>query len=168
MSNYAQIRKMDISNGIGIGVSIFFSGCNFRCKNCFNQELWNFNYGNEFTDKTIEQIIDLLKPEYIERLSILGGESLDDKNIDSVFKLLINVRKEFPCKKVWLYTGYTYEDIIKDIKKSRVLNYVDIVVDGEYKEELRDLNLAFRGSSNQRVIDVKKTIEEKQIVLYTI
>lgn len=177
---YASIRDMDISNGIGIGVALFVQGCHRHCKGCFNPSTWDFNGGQEWTEEVQNKFLALIDKPFIKRVSILGGEPLDYENLPNVYDLVKTIKEKYPDKKIWLYTGYTLSDTdfcningLKinsefDIYEFGIVRNCDIIVDGEYKEELRDLNLAFRGSSNQRVIDVKKTIQEKQIVLYTI
>lgn len=182
MSNYAQIRNMDISNGEGIGISIFFSGCDFHCKNCFNSELWDYDYGKLFTDNEMQKIIKLMDKPHIARLSILGGDGLMNRNLESTMKLIKEVRNKFGnTKNIWLYTGYKWETIFYpvatdsfNLEKDRIIelrkNIVkmcDIVVDGRYVDELRDLTLRFRGSSNQRVIDARKSLESNKVILYT-
>ena len=156
MANYSQIRKMDISNGEGIGVSIFFSGCHFHCKGCFNWELWDYNHGKPFTQETIDEIIQLMKKDYIVRLSILGGEPMDKENIEATYDLVKQVKIKYPKKKIWLYTGYTIGQLAKrwnDGEKTigYILYCVDNIVDGQYDESLKDMNLKFRGSSNQHI-----------------
>lgn len=175
MSNYAQIREMDISNGSGIGVSIFFSGCNFHCKNCFNSELWDENYGSSFTDNEINMILNLMNKNYVSRLSILGGDGLMNYNVNATFNLIKNIKSTYPNKKIWLYTGFKYEDIINpkncklnevQLLRQSIVKLCDVLVDGQYIDELRDITLTYRGSSNQRVIDVQKSLEENKVVLY--
>ena len=158
---YNLIRKMDIADGPGVRVSIFVQGCEFHCKNCFNKETWDFSKGKEFTDEVIARILELAEPEYIQGLSILGGEPLHPKNIDGTIKLAKAFREKFPDKDIWIWTGYLYDDIVnKDI-----LNYVDVIVDGQYQEELHDFRLKYRGSSNQRVIDVPKSVKKDKVCL---
>lgn len=147
MNNYAEIKSVDFANGSGIRVSIFFSGCNFHCKNCFNSELWDFNYGIPFTEETISKIIELLKPGYIKGLSILGGEPF--QNYDAVIKLVKRVKEIYPNKDVWIWTGYKFDGIPKECKD--ILDLADVIVDGRYEEDKRDLSIAFRGSTNQRI-----------------
>lgn len=160
--NYANIKPVDISNGTGVRVSLFVSGCTHRCKGCFNREAWDFNFGQEFTTDTFNQIIDLLKPDYISGLSLLGGEPLENANYWLVVSLVGAVKYLlYPHKTIWLYTGYKWEDI----KHFSIFNYIDVVVDGEFKEELKDISLNFRGSSNQRIIDVKKSKSKNEVVL---
>ena len=162
MSKYNKIRKMDIANGKGIRVSIFFQGCSFHCKNCFNPETWDFNIGKDFTDETIDEIINLSKESYIRGLSILGGEAMHPKNIEATTTLAKKFKKIYPEKTIWAWTGYKFEDYLKD---KEVINYIDVLVDGQYQEELRNPNLKWRGSSNQRVIDVKKSLEKNKTIL---
>ena len=161
--NYNKIRKMDISNGPGVRVSVFFQGCSFHCKNCFNPETWDFNGGLEFKEEQIEEIIDLCKPDYIAGLSILGGEPMHPKNIANTTKLAKRFKEEYPDKNIWAWSGFLFD---RDLKDKEVLNYIDVLVDGQYQDELRNPSLKWRGSSNQRVIDVKKTKQRGQIVLY--
>lgn len=151
---YASIRSFDVSNGEGIGVAIFTQGCKFHCKNCFNQETWDLDGGKEWTSLIEDQVIGLLNRPGISRLSILGGEPLLDRNIEELVHLFKRVKKVYGNDiTIWLYSGFTYEVIQKGLPE--LLEYVDVLVDGLYVEELRDLNLYFRGSSNQRVINVK-------------
>ena len=150
---YNKIRKMDISNGPGVRVSLFVQGCTFNCKGCFNQETHDFNGGKEFTDDVIEHILDLCENENIEGLSILGGEPLHPKNIEGVTKLAKMYKERLPDKSLWIWTGYLFD---KDLQGKEILNYVDVIVDGQFVEELKDPTLEWRGSSNQRVIDVKQ------------
>ena len=147
MSKYAKINYIDTVNGSGIRVSIFFSGCNFHCKNCFNSELWDFNYGIPFTEETINKIIELLAPDYIKGLSILGGEPFH--NYDAVIKLVKKVKEIYPNKDIWIWTGYKFDDIPEKCKD--IFDLADVIVDGRYEEDKRDLSIAFRGSTNQRI-----------------
>lgn len=165
---YASIRNMDISNGRGIGCSIFLQGCsmNPHCKNCFNKSTWDFNGGYEWTDKETEQLFEILRKPYITRVSILGGEALDQAK--DLSQLLYKIRDEFPNLKIWIYSGRTLEENMKNQLKAECLSLCDVLVDGAYVDELRDLTLAFRGSSNQRIIDLKKTFESSNIVLYNL
>ena len=160
---YNKIRKMDISNGPGVRVSIFMQGCVFNCKNCFNPETHDFNVGKEFSDKTIEMILNLCNKDYIVGLSILGGEPMHPKNIEGTTKLAKSFKEKYPDKNIWVWTGFLYD---KDLKNKEVLNYIDVLVDGQYKDELHNPKLRWCGSSNQRVIDVKKSISENKIVIY--
>ena len=160
---YNSIRKMDISNGPGIRVSIFMQGCAFHCKNCFNQETWDFELGEEFTDDTIEHIIELSNKDYIKGLSILGGEPLHPKNIKGTTKLAKVFKEKYKDKSIWIWSGFLFD---KDLIGKEVLNYVDVLVDGRYVDELHDPTLKWRGSSNQRVIDVQESIAKNKIILY--
>lgn len=177
--NYAQIRSMDISNGEGIGVSLFVQGCDFHCKNCFNSETWEFSKGQEWNDKTKNQFLKLIEKPFIQRVSILGGEPLHHKNVQNVLKIVDEIRVSYPTKNIWLYTGYTWEQImhpvITDINseqlkmlqmRKELVNKCDVLIDGRYVDELRDVSLHWRGSSNQRVINVQETLKQNQIVLW--
>lgn len=154
---YNKIRKMDISNGPGVRVSIFMQGCVFKCKNCFNPETHDFKLGKEFTDQTIEHVLKLCENENIEGLSILGGEPMHPINIEGTTKLAREFKKRFPNKTIWAWTGYNFENYLKD---KEVAKYLDVLVDGLYVDELHNPLLHWRGSSNQRVIDVQKSLEE--------
>lgn len=177
--NYAQIRSMDISNGEGIGVSLFVQGCDFHCKNCFNSETWEFSKGQEWNDKTKNQFLKLVEKPFIQRVSILGGEPLHPKNVQNVLKIVDEIRVSYPTKNIWLYTGYTWEQImhpvITDINseqlkmlqmRKELVSKCNVLIDGRYVDELRDISLHWRGSSNQRVINVQETLKQKQIVLW--
>ncbi len=159
---YNKIRKMDISNGPGIRVSIFMQGCTFNCKNCFNKETHDFNGGKEFTDEVINKVIELAKPDYIVGLSILGGEPLHPKNIEGTTKLAKKFKSIYPDKNIWVWTGFLFD---KNLNNFEILNYIDVLVDGVYKDELHDFTLKYRGSSNQRVIDIKKSLKTNNIEL---
>lgn len=162
---YNKIRKMDISNGEGVRVSLFVQGCSFHCKNCFNQETWNFNGGKEFTMAEIQKIIELANKDYIAGLSVLGGEPLHNNNVDEVFHIVATFKEKFPNKDIWLWTGFKFEDAIKDSKRKFILRNVDVLIDGQFEEDKKDLTLKWRGSSNQRVIDCKKSLAENKIIL---
>lgn len=182
---YAQIRSMDISNGEGVGVSLFVQGCPFHCKNCFNSETWDFNGGKEWTEKIKNKFMELIDRPYIKRVSFLGGECLAEQNLDEVLKLTQQIRISFPEKTIWLYTGFCWNDIMcsfaglqadcvvldkKDIKawekRRKIISNVDVLVDGVYIDEQKDLTLAYRGSKNQHCIDVKQSLSQKKMVLY--
>lgn len=171
---YAKIKKCDVANGPGIRVSLFVSGCNHHCKNCFNREAWDFNYGNDFTDKEQNQIIEDLKPEHISGLSLLGGEPFERQNQEGLVPLVKKVKQTYPDKKIWCYTGFTFDkqilgEMIEEEKREttkELLRNIDYIVDGRFVEELKDPKLRFRGSSNQRIIDVKKSLEQKEVVLW--
>ncbi|MGN0609883.1 MAG: anaerobic ribonucleoside-triphosphate reductase activating protein [Oscillospiraceae bacterium] len=167
---YGEIKNFDIANGEGIRVSLFVSGCTHRCKGCFNPETWNFSYGRPYTAETEQSIMDMLSFEYVDGLSLLGGEPFEPDNQRELVKLLRRVRKELPEKNVWCYTGYTLEsDLLRDSRArcevtDEMLGMIDVLVDGEFKEELKNISLAFRGSSNQRIIDLKKTLQSGKTV----
>ena len=161
---YAQIREMDVTNGSGIGVALFTQGCPYHCKNCFNPETWDFNKGTDWTKETENNIIELLKPEYITRLSILGGEPLVERNIAPLTALLKRVKGIYPDKQVWLYTGGDFE-VLEGLYEE-IFQYIDILIDGRYIDDLRDYKLKWRGSSNQRIIDVQKSLKEGETILY--
>lgn len=160
---YAKIRKMDISNGPGVRVSLFVQGCTFNCKNCFNPETHDFNGGKEFTEETLAEILKLCEKDYIVGLSLLGGEPLHPKNIETTTMIAKKFKEKFPDKNLWAWTGFLYD---RDLKDKEILKYLDVLVDGQYVDELHDFTLKWRGSSNQRVIDVPKSLKENKIVLY--
>ena len=160
---YNKIRKMDISNGPGIRVSVFFQGCHFHCKGCFNPDTWDFNGGKEFNDEVINHILDLCSSDVISGLSILGGEPLNPKNIDGVTKLAKSFKEKYPKKTIWLWSGYLFDEYTHD---KEIVNYLDVNIDGRFQIDLLDLNLKYKGSSNQRVIDVKKSIKHNKIILF--
>ena len=159
---YNKIRKMDISNGPGVRVSIFLQGCSFHCKNCFNPETWSFDEGLEFNDSVIDEIIELCKKKYIKGLSILGGEPLHPMNITGTIKLAKKFKERYPKKDVWVWSGFLFDQVIN----KEIYDYIDVLVDGQYKDDLRNYSLKWRGSSNQRVIDVKKSLENNEVELY--
>lgn len=169
----AQIRSMDISNGEEIGISLFVQGCPFHCKGCFNQETWDFNGGIEWTDSIETKFLQLADKPHIKRISILGGEPLADRNVEIVYDLLTKIRTKFKTsKKIWLYTGYKWEDINffvnYEIGKIRfdAVKLANVLVDGNFQEELKNVNLKWRGSSNQRIIDIPASLKENILVLY--
>ena len=157
---YNKIRKMDIADGPGVRVSIFLQGCTFNCKNCFNPETHDFKGGVEFTDETIQEVLDLCDKEFITGLSILGGEPMHPTNIEGTTKLAKMFKEKYPEKNIWSWTGFTFEGI----KKYEVFNYIDVLIDGQFKKELFDPRLHWKGSSNQRVIDVKSSLNQNKIV----
>lgn len=167
--NYSDIKYTDMINGKGIRVTIFVSGCSHRCKGCFNKETWNPEYGVPFTDEIKENIF-----EYFERfdsamqgLSILGGDPTYYKNVETLTKFCEEFKNRFPKKDIWIWSGFTWEQIVEDVKKYNLIKNCDILVDGKFMEELKDVNLRWRGSSNQRVINIQETIKNNnQIVLY--
>lgn len=166
--NYADIKEYDIANGPGTRVSLFVSGCEHYCKNCFNQDAWDFNYGNPFTKEERWKIISLMKKPWIHGLSILGGEPMHPNNIKDVIYLLQDVRDSFgKSKTIWLYSGYTWEELKygDNIIQRCALEMLDVLVDGKFEEEKKDLNLKFRGSSNQRIIDIPASVLLKEVIL---
>lgn len=169
--NYATIKKVDVANGPGIRVSLFVSGCMHHCKSCFNPETWNYCYGSPFTKETEDEILEALKPDYIKGLSLLGGEPLDPANQLSVLSLVLRFKEMYPEKTLWCYTGYTFESDILTGKLGNqdammaLLQNIDVLVDGEFVIELKNPNLRFRGSSNQRLIDVKASLETGSTVV---
>ena len=164
---YNLIRKMDIADGPGVRVSIFLQGCEFHCYNCFNPETWDFDGGEEFTDEVIERLMELCSEEYIQGLSILGGEPMHPKNIAATTAIAKAFKNLYPDKNLWVWSGFTFEVLQKRKDAQEVLNYIDTLVDGQYKDELHDFRLEWRGSSNQRVIDVQKSLKKGEIVLLT-
>lgn len=150
--NYAEIKKVDIANGPGVRVSLFVSGCRNHCKGCFNPETWDFDYGRPFTRATEDEIIEALRPSWIQGLSILGGEPTEEENAAVLIPFLKRVRAALPDKDIWLYSGYTYEAL----RDKEILTLVDVLVDGPFLLELKDAGLAFRGSRNQRIIDLRE------------
>ena len=166
---YATIKKYDIANGPGVRVSIFVSGCNHHCKGCFNQEAWDFNYGKDFTEETIKEILEALKPDYIKGLSLLGGEPFEHINQQGLLTLVKAVKEKYPNKDIWAYSGFLFDkDIVDKMTKvfpetSELLSYVDVLIDGKFEESLKNPSLAFRVSSNQRVIDVPKSLKMGEV-----
>ena len=158
---YNVIRKMDISNGPGVRVSIFMQGCEFHCKNCFNPETWDFEGGQEFTEETIHKVLDLCQKNEIKGLSILGGEPMHPANIEGTTKLAKAFKEKYPDKTIWAWSGFEFEDL----KDKEVFHYIDVLVDGQYKDELHDPTLKWKGSSNQRVFDIKKSLKENKTVI---
>ena len=168
--NYADIKRVDVANGEGVRVSLFVSGCNHHCKGCFNECAWDFNYGNKFTDKNIDEVINYLDHDHIEGLSLLGGEPLEYINQEGILPLVKRVKERFPNKNIWCYTGFDFEkDVVEKMSKDNettkeLLNYIDVIVDGKFEEDKKNLKLKFRGSSNQRIIDVKESLKEHKVV----
>lgn len=165
MANVANIKYYDVANGLGVRISIFFAGCTFHCKECFNEIAWNFDYGYEFNHNVYVQDIKNHMNNSIQGLSILGGEPMHPKNVNAILKLVQWFKHDFPNKDIWLWTGYKYEDLIQIPINLELLQYVDILVDGQFIKELKDLSLKFRGSSNQRIIEVSKSLKTNSIVL---
>lgn len=160
---YAQIRKYDIANGVGIRTSVFFSGCTHDCFNCFNKEYQDFDFGEEFTKKQIDEVIYYLSKDEVSGLTILGGEPLQ-QNYEDMINFLIQVRKATQ-KSIWIYSGYTYEEILNCEKKTNIISYCNVLVDGRYEDNLKNLRLKFRGSTNQRIIDIHNSLKEGKVVI---
>lgn len=180
---YADFYECDICNGNKVGMSLFVQGCPFHCKGCFNQETWDFSGGKEWDEKTWNKFFDLAKRDYIHRISFLGGSPLCDENLMGVYNIIAKIKFTYPEKQIWVYTGMVWEDIIKYRKdennpildsksptkeetRAMLLNHIDVLVDGPFECDKRDLALAFRGSTNQRIIDVKKSLESDKVVLW--
>ena len=169
--NYGIIKKNDIANGEGVRVSLFVSGCTHHCRNCFNEEAWDFSYGNPFTPETEEEILDALSPDYINGLTLLGGEPFEPENQRALLPFLKRVRERFPEKDIWCYTGYLMDKELLEESRARcevtdrMLGMIDVLVDGRFVEGLKDISLPFRGSSNQRIIDVRASLENSGIVM---
>lgn len=159
---YNKIRKMDIANGPGIRVSIFMQGCSFHCEGCFSEETWDFKKGKDFTNDTINQVIELCKNPTIKGLSILGGEALHPKNIEGTTQLAKTFKKNYPKKDLWVWTGFLFENI----KDKEVLKYIDVLVDGQFQIKNANPKLKYCGSTNQRIIDVQKSLKENKIKLF--
>lgn len=160
--NYAQIRKYDVANGTGIRTVIFVTGCTHNCRNCFNKDYQDFNYGEVWTDAETEKVIEYLEDDNVSGLTLLGGEPMQNLDLIEVLK---SVRARVN-KPIWVYSGYTYEEILENKKRTELLELCDVLVDGRFVEELKDLKLKFRGSSNQRIIDIKKSLEQGKVVLF--
>ena len=161
--NYAALKKFDIANGPGVRVSLFVSGCRHHCKNCFNREAWDFDFGRPFTNDTEEEILAELDKDYIKGLSLLGGEPFEPENRAELTQLLKRVKDKYPQKPVWCYTGFEFEKLTDSTAKA-MLSLIDVLVDGKFVEELKSPDLIFRGSSNQRIIDVKKSLEAGEVI----
>ena len=169
--HYSTIKDCDIANGIGVRITLFVSGCTNHCKNCFQPQTWDFDFGEPFTEETEEKLLEMLKPDYINGLTLLGGEPMEPQNQKALVPFLKKVRKAYPNKNVWCFTGFTYEVLKTDGSHPRcevtdeMLSLIDVLVDGRYVDELKDLTLQFRGSSNQRLIDMVKTRENGEVTL---
>ena len=186
---YASIREMDISNGEGVGVALFVQGCPFNphCYNCFNPDTWDFNGGKEWTPEIKDKFLELIDRPYIKRVSILGGEPLADENLDDVLDLVTTIKEKFPQKTIWIYSGYTWESIMNYTscstddfdyieesyideqyeKRKKIISMCDVMVDGRYIDSQRDITLKWRGSTNQRVIDIQKSLKDGEVKLWT-
>lgn len=171
---YSKIREMDISNGEGIGISLFVQGCHFHCKGCFNQETWDFEGGESWTDRVEETFLELANKPYIERISILGGEPLCDENVIDVFNLIKKIKTIYPDKKIWLYTGYEFAEIMNedtfgksywDLLRRNCAQSVDVIIDGKFQLDKQDLyneHIVWAGSTNQNVVDVKEYLKRRE------
>ena len=170
--NYAEIKYCDVANGPGVRTSLFVSGCSHHCPGCFNEIGWDFNYGKPFTQDTIDSIIESLKPDYIQGLTLLGGEPFEYSNQKGLLPLVRQVRKVLPQKDIWCFTGFLFDkDIIENMCKkwketNELLSYIDVLVDGRFVEELKNLNLKFKGSENQRTILVNESLKSGNVILY--
>ena len=170
--NYAEIKNFDIANGLGIRVSLFVSGCTHRCKNCFNSIAWDFNYGKPFTKEVEDSIIKMLSNPNVSGLTLLGGEPMEPCNQKVLLPFIQKVKERYPEKNIWCYSGYLFDkQILGEMTKKYdftlpLISLFDVLVDGKYVDELHDLKLQFRGSSNQRIIDVQKSLKENQVILY--
>ena len=162
--NYAAIKKYDIADGPGVRVSLFVSGCRHHCKGCFNAETWDFHYGQPYTGETEDEILKALSFAYIEGFTLLGGEPFEPENQQELVKLLKKIRETFPEKSIWCYTGYSFERIMQRPKLACLLPYIDVLVDGRFVWELRDESLRFRGSSNQRLINVPTSLKLGRVI----
>ena len=168
--NYGEIQYCDIANGTGVRTSVFVSGCRNRCEDCFNAATWNFDYGKPFAKEVEDEVIKSLQPSYIKGLSVLGGEPFEPENQRGVLELIRRVKSETQGKTVWIYSGFTYEELLSSSRAAlptarEILSAADILVDGRYDKNLRNISLAFRGSENQRIIDLRKTAEKGEVVL---
>ncbi len=170
--HYSKINKNDIANGIGIRVTLFVSGCTHRCKGCFNPETWDFSFGDTFSKETENELLKALEPSYIDGLTLLGGEPMEPQNQQVLVQFLEKMKQMYPTKTVWCFTGYTFEELVGESRArcevtEKILSLIDVLVDGEFKEELKDISLRFKGSSNQRIIDVKKTLQSTEIIIWS-
>ena len=169
--HYGNIKYYDIANGEGVRTSLFVSGCTHHCKNCFNPETWDFQYGNEFTPEIEEKIMQSLENDFIAGLTLLGGEPMEPANQKALLPFLKRVRERFPRKTIWCYTGYLFDKELLSDSRARcpwtdeLLQQIDIIVDGEFKNELKDITLRFKGSANQRIIDVQQSLRQGKVVL---
>ena len=170
--NYAKINKNDIANGIGVRVTLFVSGCTHFCKGCFNSEAWDFNYGQPFTTEVEEELLEALAPSWIDGLTLLGGEPMEPQNQRALLPFLKRIKEMYPQKTIWCFSGYTLEDeLLKDSRArcevtDEMLSFIDVLVDGEFVVELKDISLRFKGSSNQRLIDLKPTLATGKAVIW--
>lgn len=165
--NYAELKNCDIANGPGVRVSLFVSGCTHHCKGCFNKEAWDFDYGKPFDQNVIDHILELLKPDYIKGITYLGGEPLDPRNQAELLNLSRQIKDKYPGKSIWCFTGYVLEDLLaRQAVDMELLSHFDVLVDGPFVEEQKNLRLKFRGSENQRLLDMKKTLACGKAILW--
>ena len=170
--NYCGIKKCDIANGLGVRVTLFVSGCTHHCKGCFQPETWNFEYGDKFTADTENELLEALEPDYIHGITLLGGEPFEPENQRVLVGFIKKVREKFPNKNIWCYTGYLLDEELLKPSRARcevtdeMLSYIDVLVDGEFELDKKNISLQFCGSENQRIIDVKATLEKGEIVLW--
>lgn len=166
--NYATIKEWDIANGPGVRVSLFVSGCTHRCKNCFNQEAWDFDYGEPFDEAVMDKIVRLMQPDYIRGITYLGGEPFDPRNQAGLLALTRKIRAAYPEKTIWAFTGYVYGKTLPQVTgvTEELLSSLSVLVDGPFVEEKKNLSLRFRGSENQRLIDMPKTLACGEVVLW--
>lgn len=163
--NYIKVTKNDIANGEGIGVALWVSGCTCHCYNCHNPQTWDFNSGVPFTEETMQEILIALDRPYISRLTLSGGHPLEPQNAPEILKIVKRVRMVFPNKNIWIYSGYTWEHIMQGELLAGIMKYTDVLVDGEFVEELKDISLPFRGSSNQRIINVQESLKQNKVII---
>lgn len=170
---YADYYDCDICNGNSVGMSLFVSGCPFHCEDCFNPETWDYDYGKEWTQEVERKFMDLVGRDYIKRVSFLGGSPLCDNNVRTVYQIIKNIHEKYPDKQLWVYTGYTWDfinkkspDKVEDMFRCEILNLIDVLVDNPFDRDKKDITLAFRGSANQRIIDVQKSIKAGEIILW--
>lgn len=170
--NYAEIKSCDIANGLGVRVSLFVSGCSHHCKNCFNEMTWDFHYGQPFDEDVEKQLLEYLKPDHISGLTLLGGEPMEPSNQRALLPFVKKVKALYPNKDIWMYSGYIFDKELLQESRGRcevtdeLLSYIDVLVDGRFVEALKDISLKFRGSSNQRIIDVQSSLKSGHVVLY--
>jgi len=168
---YGNIKEFSVENGTGVRVSFFVSGCRHCCKNCFSKHTWDFNYGLPYDEEVSDKIIEALRPNYIEGITILGGDPLEPENQEEVLKLMKRIREELPQKNIWMFSGFVFEELFDENCRAHteyieeILENLDVLVDGEFIDRLKNLSLKFRGSSNQRILNVKKSLEEKKAIV---
>ena len=162
--NYADLRKYDTANGNGIGTTIFVSGCNFHCSNCFNRSAWNFNFGQPFTKEVEDKLIDYAKDVHVNHVSLLGGE-IFHQDLNIILNLVKRIKEEVN-KPIYVWTGFTWEELLKDDRKIEILKYIDVLTDGRFEQDKKDMSLLYKGSWNQKTIDVKSSLSKGKIIKY--